>query len=446
MFGLVSRIGRYEVDGEIGRGAMGVVFLAHDPHLQRKIALKTIALPRGLSAERRTEFRERFLREARAAAALSHPGIVTIYDAGQDEDSRRPFIAMEYVPGRTLRDALQAEGPLPPERATQVACDLAAALDAAHAAGIVHRDIKPANVLLGESGGTVKIADFGIARLGVSDLTRAGESLGSPAYMSPEQVRGEELGPASDLFSLAAVLYEALCGERPFGGQDTAAVLYAVAHETPVPISRRVAGLSPAFDAFFDRALAKDPARRFRDGAEFADALRRALHAPALPDARATVVQAALEEPAGRPAAWWRGRRAWAVAAVVALVLGWVAFGPAGHAELKLDVNSAVERGELTIELDGDPVYTRHLDGPRQKRNLFKKILESNHETFETVLDVPAGRHELVARVVVGDALDEYRDTIVLELKRGETRRVRMVAGRVFGQALALKDAGTVEP
>jgi len=271
----VSSIGRYTVERELGRGAMGVVYLAQDPHLRRPVAVKTYSLPDGITDELATQFRERFLREARAAASLSHPGIVTVYDAGEDPARHLPFIAMEYVPGETLKQRLEKGTRLDPAWVLSFGAVLADALLVAHKAGIVHRDIKPANILIREGDGAVKIADFGVARLKDSELTRSGASIGSPGYMSPEQVRGAALDGRSDLFSLAVVLYEALCGKRPFHGEDLVSLAYSIAHDTQVPLARQLESCPPGLDKFFDRALSKDPAKRFPDGAAFHEAFQR---------------------------------------------------------------------------------------------------------------------------------------------------------------------------
>jgi tRNA A-37 threonylcarbamoyl transferase component Bud32 len=270
---LVSSIGRYEIEREIGRGAMGVVYLAHDPRLQRRVAVKTYTLPDGISEDLAKEFHERFLREARAAASLSHPGIVTIFDAGEDQALGLPYIAMEYVEGQSLKQRLEKGDRLDPSWVLGFGANLAEALHVAHRAGIVHRDIKPANILIREVDGAVKIADFGVARLKASDLTQSGASLGSPGYMSPEQVRGGSLDGRSDLFSLAVVLYEALCGKRPFHGDDLVSLAYSIAHDTQVPLSRQLRDCPLGLDRFFNRALSKDPESRLPDGTAFRDAL-----------------------------------------------------------------------------------------------------------------------------------------------------------------------------
>jgi serine/threonine-protein kinase len=269
-------IGRYEIERELGRGAMGVVYLARDPQLHRQVAVKTYSLPEGITDESAREFHERFLREARAAASLSHPGIVTVYDAGEDPATKRPYIAMEYVPGQSLKQRLEKGDRLDPSWVVGFGAVLADALHVAHRAGIIHRDIKPANILIREGDGAAKIADFGVARLMASELTQSGAALGSPGYMSPEQIRSGALDGRSDLFSLAVVLYEAICGKRPFHGEDLVSLLYSIAHDTQVPLSRRLRGCPAGLDRFFDKALSKDPGRRFPDGAAFRKALLEA--------------------------------------------------------------------------------------------------------------------------------------------------------------------------
>jgi serine/threonine protein kinase len=316
-------MGRYEIVKEIGRGAMGVVYLAHDPQLQRQVAVKTYHLPEGITEDLAKEFRERFLREARAAASLSHPGIVTVHDAGEDPASGRPFIAMEFVPGESLSERLKR----PLDRAWVLGMGeiLADALQAAHRAGIVHRDIKPANILIRKPDGAAKIADFGVARLKESTLTQSGASIGSPGYMSPEQVRGGALDGRSDLFSLAVVLYEALCGKMPFQGEDLVSLAYSIAHDTQIPLGRQLADCPADLDRFFDRALSKDPDKRFPDGEAFKKAFLAAGKGPA--GAGRTVLEAtpALLNPETIPLASIgrsRSLRALAIAGVILLSVG----------------------------------------------------------------------------------------------------------------------------
>lgn len=272
----MKSIGRYEIQRELGRGAMGQVYLAHDPRLHRQVALKTYSLPDGVSEELAREFHARFIREAQAAASLSHPGIVTIYDAGEDPATGVPYIAMEFVQGQSLKQRLDKGERLDPSWVIAIGAILADALHVAHRAGIIHRDIKPANILIRDGDGAAKIADFGVARLKASDLTQTGAALGSPGYMSPEQVRGGTLDGRSDLFSLAVLLYEALCGKRPFRGDDLVSLAYSIAHDTQVPLSRQHQGHPAELDRFFDRALSKNPDERYPDGAAFRQALQDA--------------------------------------------------------------------------------------------------------------------------------------------------------------------------
>src|SRR5262245_20367432 len=273
-------IGRYEIEREIGRGSVGIVYLAHDPHVRRRVALKTFLLPPGLTAEQEREYSERFLREAQAAGALSHPSIVTIFDADTDPERGLPFIVMEYVEGGSLRELMVRERRLDPDRALAMVSAVADALSVAHAEGIVHRDIKPANVLLRARTGQAKIVDFGVARMSTSELTGAGDVFGSPAYMSPEQFRGQPVDARSDLFSLATILYQTLCGERPFAGDDMSSLAYSVVHAPAPSITARLAGFPREADRFFETALAKEPADRFPDAGAFREAveeLRRIL-------------------------------------------------------------------------------------------------------------------------------------------------------------------------
>ena len=244
MLNATSRIGRYEILAEIGRGAMGIVYKAHDPKIDRIVAVKTILLF-DLERPDEQECRERFYEEARTAGRLSHPGIVTVFDVEPNPENANPYIVMEYVDGKSL-DKLLAEnkGRLPLGPALRLAQEIAEALHFAHSQGVVHRDIKPENILLTPEG-HAKIADFGIARLDQGHLTLPGRMLGSPAYMSPEQLNGENTDARSDLFSLGVVLYTMLAGHRPFQGNSTATICFKLANRDPLPISAWNPRLSP---------------------------------------------------------------------------------------------------------------------------------------------------------------------------------------------------------
>ncbi|MFZ0294681.1 MAG: serine/threonine-protein kinase [Candidatus Sulfotelmatobacter sp.] len=264
-----ERFGRYEILAELGRGAMGVVYKARDPKINRVVAVKTISLA-GQPADEEQEYRERFYREAEAAGRLSHPGIVTIFDVGEEPETRAPYIVMEFVGGQSLDKLLSAEDrKLPLETALQLTHELAEALDCAHGQGVVHRDLKPANILLTEDG-RAKIADFGVAKLNLANHTLAGRALGTPAYMSPEQLNGEAVDGRSDLFSLGVVLYTVLTGYRPFQGNSALTVSYKVVNRDPIPATVLDTELPPALDYIIARAMAKDPAQRYQRGMEMA--------------------------------------------------------------------------------------------------------------------------------------------------------------------------------
>lgn len=267
-----ATLGRYGVECEIGRGAMGVVYRARDPKIDRTVAIKTISLAGRDSAEYH-DYRERFLNEARAAGCLSHPGIVTVFDADEDPDTHEPFIVMEYVAGRPLNAVLaESGGRLSSEKSLLLAIEIAQALDYAHAQGVVHGDIKPSNIVI-TSDGRAKIADFGVARFTHGFVTGKGAIFGSPAYMAPEQLNGGHPEARSDLFSLGVMLYSMLTGFRPFQGNSAETVCFKVMNSEPVPVTSFQADLPPGLDAIVSRAIAKEPADRYQSGAEMAEAL-----------------------------------------------------------------------------------------------------------------------------------------------------------------------------
>src|SRR5215213_4524594 len=246
---------RYVLRASLGRGGMGVVWRAQDGVLGREVAVKEVVFPPTMAEQERRAARARVLREARAAARLNHPGAVTLYDVVQDRGGT--FIVMELVEGPTLAELVRTQGPLAVERVAEIGAQVASALEAAHAAGIVHRDVKPGNVMVGERG-RAKLADFGIASLqGDPQLTSTGLVIGSPAYMAPEQARGEESGPASDFWALGATMFYAVEGAPPFDRGTSLATLAAVVNDPPRPL-RRAGPLTGLLSAL----LAKDPATR----------------------------------------------------------------------------------------------------------------------------------------------------------------------------------------
>jgi serine/threonine protein kinase len=270
----VDRIGRYKIVRELGRGAMGVVYHAIDPNIGRPVAIKTIQFSAVRKPEEQERLRERLFREARSAGMLSHPGIVTIYDVEQQGDLA--YIAMEYVDGPTLDQLLSEPEALGQEQMFSVLGQTAVALDYAHLKGIVHRDIKPANIMIAADG-TAKITDFGIAKITASEnLTMTGSIVGTPHYMSPEQVQGKQVDGRSDQFSLAVIAYEMLTGEKPYTGEHLTTVVYKIVAEEPVSPRRLNPSLSSAIEAALNKAMSKKPEARYRNCQEFIAALESA--------------------------------------------------------------------------------------------------------------------------------------------------------------------------
>ena len=261
-------LGRYKILKRLGAGAMGEVFLAEDPQIGRRVALKTVRMEEGRASELE-ERKKRLLREARAAGKLLHPSIITLFDAGEDEGVL--YLAFEFVEGRDLADRV-AEGPqLTLGETLAIVRQAADGLDYAHRQGVVHRDIKPSNLMI-TADGRVKIADFGIARVAdqTSDLTMTGSVVGSPHYMSPEQIRGEELDGRTDLFSLGVLLYEILCQRRPFEGETLTTLVYQILNQDPTPVVVRRPDLGPRLEQLVRRMLAKDRDQRFATAGDVA--------------------------------------------------------------------------------------------------------------------------------------------------------------------------------
>ncbi len=296
-----EKLGKYEIRGILGRGAMGTVYEAWDPLIARKVAIKTVAL----AAEQDAEAREglaRFQREAQAAGRLQHPNIVGVFDYGETETLA--YIVMEFVDGEPLKAVLDRGERFPLGETVRILRELLSGLAFSHAQGVVHRDIKPANIMLTRAG-SVKIADFGIARIESSSMTQAGTVLGTPAYMSPEQFKGEPVDARTDLYSAGVVLYQLLTGERPFEGSVSAIMHKVLTTAPPKPSELAVTAPTP-FDAVVGKAMAKRPEERFVSAAAFAEALRAAFAAGTAAPAAAeegTIVALAAARPAPAPAA-----------------------------------------------------------------------------------------------------------------------------------------------
>jgi len=295
---MISQLGKYEIRRELARGAMGIVYEAYDPLIKRRVALKTIR-PDQLDGERAADMIARFRREAQAAGRLNHPNIVAIYEF--DEDAGTAFIAMEFVEGRELKDSFAANERFRMADIERIMTALLEALDYSHKQGVVHRDVKPANIFLLDNGG-VKVADFGIAHIESSNLTQVGTVVGTPNYMSPEQIMGLPVDGRSDLFAAGVILYQFVTGERPFAGSSTT-TMQKVLKEEPLPPSTLNVQLPPAIDAVVRKALAKRPDDRYATAHEFAQALQGAVRTTvARQDPEATVVAPVSEAaPASRP-------------------------------------------------------------------------------------------------------------------------------------------------
>jgi serine/threonine-protein kinase len=303
---MIEQLGKYRIDAVLGKGAMGVVYKAFDPYIERVVALKTIRKEL-FSDSQQEDLISRFKNEAQAAGRLNHQNIVMVYDYGEDSESA--YIAMEFVEGAPLNTLIEAGQPTALPRVIAWMSDLLLALEYAHSRGVVHRDIKPANLMI-TANARVKVSDFGIARIDSSTLTQTGSMIGTPSYMSPEQYRGETVDGRSDVFSAGVLLYQLLSGVRPFVG-SASAVMHQILNVNPVPPSQVLPALGCAYDRVVERATAKAASDRFASAREFLDALtavvqgqnpNAAADLTALDDNDRTVLAAGLRLPAAAPA------------------------------------------------------------------------------------------------------------------------------------------------
>ena len=268
-------LGRYEVEKELGKGAMGIVYLGKDPKINRTVAIKTLALSNEFEGDELVAVKERFFREAETAGRLSHPNIVTIFDAGDEHDLA--YIAMEFLHGEDLTSFIGKDKKLPVKWVLKIIQDVANALDFAHKQDVVHRDIKPANIMYSEEKNLVKVTDFGIARITASSKTKTGVVLGTPSYMSPEQLAGKHVDGRSDLFSLGVMMYEMLTGEQPFTGDSMAALMYQITNSKQKDITKIRPDLPTCTKTIVDKALQKDATKRYQTGEEFSKSIERCL-------------------------------------------------------------------------------------------------------------------------------------------------------------------------
>jgi serine/threonine protein kinase len=465
--GIRQNLGRYEILAELGHGAMGVVYKARDPQIDRLVAIKTISLM-GQNPDEEGDYLTRFFLEARAAGRLSHPGIVTIFDVGEEPGTRAPYIVMEHVSGQALSKLLEvSSGKLPLETALQITQQLAEALDYAHTHGVVHRDMKPSNVLMTDEG-RAKIADFGIAKMNLAQITLPGNVLGTPAFMSPEQLEGGTVDGRSDLFSLGVILYTILTGHRPFQGNSALTVSFKVANREPVPATAFDSDFPPEIDYVIARAMAKDPAERYQTGREMALDINELLRGRMprsqgdglLPNPGASLPAAALNilrgtqsnqlsklasgqsrRSSGLLSTLRNSRFAGAVAAtLIALVTLGITFShprgtaapaapppqaavptvatpvgqtppakalPVENAILQFQIDHQFADGTLTFWIDGKLARTQAIHG-ESKRKLV--LFHGTHGDETGSLRVAAGKHHIRVRVVSTAGFNQSRD------------------------------------
>ncbi|HZI58264.1 MAG TPA: serine/threonine-protein kinase [Verrucomicrobiae bacterium] len=453
------QLGRYEIVAELGRGAMGAVFRARDPRIDRTVAIKTIAVP-AASAIEAEQYRQRFFREAQAAGRLLHPGIVTIFDVGEDEAAHTPFIVMECVDGQSL-DRLAAAAPscmLPRAMALELVQHIAEALDYAHCQGIVHRDIKPANIIV-TAGGQPKIADFGIAKVAMTEMTLPGQVLGTPAYMSPEQLNGKAVDGRSDLFSLGVIAYWLLTGVKPFDGATLTEICVQVVTKDPTPPSQIAAGTSGDFDYVLARALAKDPAMRYQRCSELAadvEDLRAGSRPRSIAQSDRTQILTRVEQTVSLPgnatvgivprpsapgaapvqhqsavqiAPRRRKMLIYLLAAAFLLLLGAgltaASFNKSRPATLQIVGQYPFRQGEIYIWVDGDLRYHDELHGPLNPHGK-PSHAAGERETLALTIPVTAGRHTVRVQVDAAGQIYDH-DTAIPGLFRAYSQKTLTV-------------------
>ena len=285
-------LGRYQVEKELGKGAMGVVYLGKDPKIGRVVAIKTMALSQEFEADELQDVKDRFFREAETAGRLNHPNIVTIFDAGEEHDLA--YIAMEFLKGKDLAPYIKPDNLLPLPKVLSIIARVAEALSYAHTNNVVHRDIKPANIMYDLDSDTVKVTDFGIARITDSSKTKTGMVLGTPSYMSPEQLAGKKIEGRSDLFSLGVTLYQLACGHLPFQGDSMAQLMFKIANEPHADILTFNPTLPQCLVDIVNKSLAKDPEQRYQTGEEMARAIKACASEGGEPAAKSDVVDIGL--------------------------------------------------------------------------------------------------------------------------------------------------------
>lgn len=358
----MDKIGKYQVLGLLGQGAMGIVYKALDPDINRKVAIKVIRFDRISEDTEKTEIIRRFIREAQAAGKLVHPNIITVYDVGRVKDLT--YIVMQLIEGQSLKKALAGGKIWTPAQVVPLMIQLCEALDYAHAQGIVHRDIKPANILL-DMTGRPYILDFGVARVEMSTLTQSGSIVGTPSYMAPEQVMGKKIDTRADIFSLGVMLYEMLTGKRPFEGDHITTVVYKIIHEDPPDLLECRQGLPPGFGAIVNKALAKDPECRYRNCRELREDLARVpvdadatLSLPGVPSDTSRIVEGTKKRSRRRRVALLGGAASALLVSLGMIVFVIPGFRDRGTAEPKNEAGIQNRLPDATEKPSADPAVT----------------------------------------------------------------------------------------
>ncbi len=436
-------IGRYRVETRLGAGGMGVVYRAFDFQLQRTVALKLLSIH--LSDDEHA--RKRFLSEARAAAALDHPNICTIHETGET-DAGMPYIAMALCSGETLKAKI-ARGPLPVREAVGVALQMARGLAVAHARGIIHRDVKPANVMIADDG-HAKLVDFGLARLADETVTASGKVGGTFAYMAPELLRGHRADTRSDLWSLGVVLYEMLCGLRPFRADSDAALLHTITHERPEPIGNVLPGLPVALQHIVDRMLHEEPNARY-DSARDVIAELEPL-AGSVVVTQPTVDRSTTQRPVRKRLLRWRGARAMAavVSAAVVITLAWLGLkgpAPADPAALPPPRVAVLLFHDVTPQRDADHV-TRALTGRLTETlapvpGLDVQSMNALQPYRDPLLSVPAIARAVRADWLIGGLVERRGEQLVVTAELNDSTGRRVDSRRIEHQAS--DEAGLLE-
>jgi predicted Ser/Thr protein kinase len=475
----VEQLGRYKIQEVLGRGAMGTVYRAHDPKIDRVVAIKTISIQSATAGEEE-EYRQRFFREARAAGKLSHPGVVTIYDVGEQDGTQVPYIVMEYIEGMTLDSLISTSAERSIPRTLDLIKQIAETLDYAHSQGIVHRDIKPANIIITPDG-RAKVTDFGIAKLALNQLTMPGEALGTPSYMSPEQIAGGNVDSRSDLFSLGIILYSMLAGQKPFPGENATSVMFNITYKEPLPLTELNPELDPYFNHVIARALAKNSADRYQTARGFAEDLENLSQGRTVSsrvrtlveqDPDRTVVQRpsqslpTLSEQRRFLRANWAGnaaqvflkfraavghivrtdvtrrlsRKAQAGLAGLALFLAFFVFGsigPAKTAKLEIRCVHNFVAADLLVWIDNRLAYQKELTGSARKRLGLIKTVQGSF--VDTIGAVP-GKHLVRVHVVSKNAGYDQTKEVQAELMAHSTLTLEIAfTGRSENLDLALR-------